>query len=61
MTQENLDVVRAIYRAWQLGDYRGALERFDEDLEWFGPPRVSKLDACAAPSVARAFVPARRR
>ena len=41
MSQENVDVVRAIYNAWQLGDYRAAFERFDEDVEWFGPPDVS--------------------
>jgi len=41
MSQENVDVVRAIYSAWQLGDYRAALERFDEHVEWFGPPDFS--------------------
>jgi len=41
MSQENVETVRAVYGAWGLGDYRAALERFDEDIEWFGPPDVS--------------------
>jgi ketosteroid isomerase-like protein len=41
MSQENLEVVRAIYDAYERGDYRAAFECFHEDIEWFGPPDVS--------------------
>jgi ketosteroid isomerase-like protein len=41
MSQENVEIVRAIYRAWQVGDFEAALARFDEDVEWFGPPDVT--------------------
>jgi uncharacterized protein len=41
MSQENVEVVRAIYGAYELGDYRAVFERMHEDIEWFGPPDVS--------------------
>ena len=41
MSQENVEVVRAIYDAYERGDYPVAFERFHEDIEWFGPPDVS--------------------
>ena len=41
MSQENVQVVRSVYAAWESGDYQAALDRFDEDVEWFGPPDVS--------------------
>jgi ketosteroid isomerase-like protein len=41
MSQENVEVVRAIYDAYDRGDYRAALDHFHRDVEWFGPPDVS--------------------
>jgi ketosteroid isomerase-like protein len=41
MSQENVEVVRAIYGAYERGDFEAVFERFDEDVEWFGPPDVS--------------------
>jgi ketosteroid isomerase-like protein len=41
MSQENVEVVRAIYDAYERGDYPAAFERFHQDIEWFGPPDVS--------------------
>jgi ketosteroid isomerase-like protein len=41
MSQENVEIVRAVYDAWQRGDYEGVFKSFDEDLEWIGPPDVS--------------------
>jgi uncharacterized protein len=41
MSQENVEVVRAIYGAYEVGDYGAVFERMHEDIEWFGPPDVS--------------------
>ena len=41
MSQENVEIVRALYAAWRRGDYDTALEFFDSQVEWFGPPDVS--------------------
>jgi uncharacterized protein len=41
MSQENVEIVRAVYDAYERGDFPGAFERFHEDIEWFGPPDVS--------------------
>lgn len=41
MSQQNVEVVRAIYEAWGRGDDRAAPDRFEEDVEWFGPPDIS--------------------
>jgi ketosteroid isomerase-like protein len=45
MSQENVEVVRAIYGAWEAGDYPAAFDRFHEDVEWLGPPDVSSSGA----------------
>ena len=42
MSEENLEIVRGVYNAWQKGDFEAALEPFDEDVEWFGPPDISR-------------------
>jgi uncharacterized protein len=41
MSQQNVEIVQAIYGAYEVGDYRAVFERFHEDVEWFGPPDVS--------------------
>jgi uncharacterized protein len=41
MSDENVEVVRAIYQAWARGDYEAAFARLDTDIEWFGPPDIS--------------------
>ena len=41
MSQENVEIVRAVYDAWQAGDYEGVFKRFDGNVEWTGPPDVS--------------------
>ena len=46
MSQENVEVVRAIYRAYELGDDRAVFERMHADIEWFG--RVWTLRAGTA-------------
>ena len=38
MSEENVEIVRGVYEAWQQGDFESALQPFDEDIEWFGPP-----------------------
>jgi ketosteroid isomerase-like protein len=38
MSEENVEIVRGVYEAWQRGDFEVALEPFQEDIEWFGPP-----------------------
>ena len=42
MSQENIEIVRGVYDAWHRGDFEGALEPFHEDVEWFGPPDISR-------------------
>ena len=37
-----MEIVQGIYDAWQRGDVEGALEPFDEQVEWFGPPDISR-------------------
>ncbi len=41
MSQENVEVVRGIYDAWQRGDLEGAFKSFDAGVEWLGPPDIS--------------------
>ena len=40
MSEENVEIVRGVYEAWQRGDFEVALEPFHEDIEWFGPPEA---------------------
>ena len=42
MSEENVETVRGVYDAWQRGDFERALEPFHEDVEWFGPPDISR-------------------
>ena len=41
MSQENVEIVRAVYEAWMRGDFEAVFERFDSEIEWFPPPDVS--------------------
>ena len=41
MSEENVEIVRAISDAFARGDYEGALERLDEDIEFVAPPDVT--------------------
>ena len=41
MSEQNVDVIRAIYEAWTRGDYEAVFARLDTDIEWFGPPDIS--------------------
>jgi ketosteroid isomerase-like protein len=41
MSNENVEVVRAIYESWSRGDYEAVFARLDTDIEWFGPPDIS--------------------
>jgi uncharacterized protein len=40
MSQENVEIVRGLYEAWQRGDFEAGMEPFDEDVEWFNPPEA---------------------
>lgn len=42
MSEQNVEIVRGVYDAWQRGDFEGALELFHENIEWFGPPDISR-------------------
>ena len=42
MSEENKEIVQGVYDAWQRGDFEAALEPFHEDIEWFGPPDISR-------------------
>jgi uncharacterized protein len=41
MSQENVEIVRAVYEAWTRGDYEAVFERFNPEVEWFPPPDIS--------------------
>jgi ketosteroid isomerase-like protein len=41
MSQENVELVRAIYDAWDRGDPEAVFELIDPEVEWYGPPDVS--------------------
>ena len=38
MSQENVEIVRRMYDAWEQGDFEAALSYFDPDVEWSEPP-----------------------
>jgi ketosteroid isomerase-like protein len=38
MSQENVEVVRAIYENWMRGDFEAVFAVFDQEVEWFPPP-----------------------
>jgi ketosteroid isomerase-like protein len=38
MSEENVEIVRRMYDAWQDGDYEAALAYFDPEVEWSEPP-----------------------
>ncbi len=42
MSQENVEIVRGIYEAWQRRDFKTALAPFDDQVEWIGPPDISR-------------------
>jgi ketosteroid isomerase-like protein len=42
MSQENVEIVRGIYDAWHRRDLEAPLGAFHEDVEWFGPPDISR-------------------
>lgn len=39
MTQENVEIVRAIYAAYAQGDVEAAVGHFGAEIEWSEPPR----------------------
>ena len=41
MSEENVEVVRAIYDSWIRGDYDAVFALLDTDIEWFGQPDIS--------------------
>ena len=41
MSEENVEVMRAIYDSWTRGDYDAVFPLLDSDIEWFGPPDIS--------------------
>jgi uncharacterized protein len=41
VSQENLEIVRALLRAYDRGDYEAALEGLDPEIEWHAPPGVT--------------------
>ena len=41
MSEENVEIVRAIYESWTRGDYEAVFARLDTEIEWFGPPDIS--------------------
>jgi ketosteroid isomerase-like protein len=42
MSRQNLEIVQGIYDAWQRRDFKTALAPFDEEVEWIGPPDISR-------------------
>jgi ketosteroid isomerase-like protein len=42
MSRQNLETVQGIYDAWQRRDFETALAPFHEDVEWVGPPDISR-------------------
>ena len=42
MSEENIEIVRGVYDAWQRGDFEAALEPFHKVIEWVGPPDISR-------------------
>jgi len=41
MSEENVEIVRAIYVNRTRGDYDAVFTCLDADIEWFGPPDIS--------------------
>jgi ketosteroid isomerase-like protein len=41
MSQENVEIVRTICDAYARGDNESALERMDEEIEFFAPPDIT--------------------
>ena len=41
MSQENVEVVRALLSAFDRGDYEAALEGLDSEIEWQVPPGIA--------------------
>ena len=41
VSQENVEIVRALLRAYDSGDYEAALEGLDPEIEWHAPPGVT--------------------
>src|SRR4051794_35250948 len=41
MSQENVEIVRAIYEAWTRGDDEAVFERFNAEVDWVPPPDIS--------------------
>jgi SnoaL-like protein len=41
MSAENIEIVRAICDAYARGDYEGALDLLDEEIEFVSPPDIS--------------------
>jgi ketosteroid isomerase-like protein len=41
MSQENVEVVAAVYESWMRGDYAAVFALFDPAVEWVPPPDVS--------------------
>jgi ketosteroid isomerase-like protein len=41
MSRKNVEIVRTICDAYARGDYEGALDRLDEEIEFVSPPDVS--------------------
>jgi len=41
MSQQNVKIVKAIHDAYARGDYEGALERLDDDIEFVAPPDIT--------------------
>jgi ketosteroid isomerase-like protein len=38
MSQENVEIVRLMYEAWQRGDFEGSLSYFHPEVRWVEPP-----------------------
>jgi ketosteroid isomerase-like protein len=41
MSQGNVDLIRAMYDAYERGDYEAALSFMDDEIEFVGPPDIS--------------------
>ena len=41
MSQENLEMVRTLLRAFDRADYEAALEALDSEIEWQVPPGIA--------------------
>jgi uncharacterized protein len=41
MSQENVETVRAVLRAYDRGDYEATIEALDPEIEWQAPPGVT--------------------